>query len=118
MREALERAIVLTRDRFDRGPGEAEDWSRLAGWLANLGRNDEAETAIRRALAMAPDDVTSMVRAGKVFLGLGARAEALDWLRRAVESGFGVDELRRSPELRALEGDAEFQRILERGSAA
>ncbi len=118
MREALERAIALTRDRLDRGPGEARDWSRLAGWLANLGRNDEAESAIRHALAMAPDEVHSMVEAGKVFLRLGARTEALGWLRRAVESGHGVDELRRSPELRALEGDAEFARILEQGSPA
>ena len=115
-REALERAVGLMRERLDGGPGEGDDWARLAGWLANLGVRDEAERAIRRALEMAPEDVHCMVAAAKTFLSLGARAEALGWVRRAVESGYGVGALRRIPELGALARDPEFEGILEGGS--
>jgi tetratricopeptide (TPR) repeat protein len=116
MREALERAVGLMRERLDRGPGDGDAWGRLAGWLANLERNDEARQALGRALETAADDVHCMVRAGHTFLQLGSRDDAIHWLRRAVESGYGVDVLRRDPELRALTGDAEFERILATGS--
>ena len=116
MREALERAVHLMRERLDREPGAGEDLARLAGWLENLGRRDEAERELRRALERAPDDVHCMVAAGITLLNLGARGEALHWIRRAVESGYGTDVLRRSPYLRTLAEDAEFRRILEDGS--
>jgi len=118
MKEALERATGLMRERLDRDPGEGEDWARLAGWLACLGKRDEAEQAIRHALEISPDDVHCMVMAGHTLLELGSKAEALGWLKRAVESGYGVDSLRRDPELRALAGDTEFERVLEHGSGS
>lgn len=116
MRHALETAIALMKERLDRGPGEGEDWARLAGWLANLERRDEAERAIRRALELSPENVLCMVEAGLTMLRIGTRAEAIEWLRRAVRSGYSIDRLRRSPDLRALAEDAEFQSILEEGS--
>ena len=114
-REALERAIGLMRERLDRDPGSGEDWARLAGWHANLGRHEAADHAIRKALALAPDDVHCMVSAAHTFVLLGRRAEAVAWVRRAVQSGYGVDSLRRSPELSALAGDPEYERILAAG---
>ena len=116
MREALERAAGLMREQLDRQPGEGEDWARLGGWLANLDRREEAEQAVRRALEMSPGDVQCMVASAHTLLALGHRGDALCWLGRAVEHGYGVDALRRSPELRALAGDPEFERILESGS--
>jgi tetratricopeptide (TPR) repeat protein/predicted Ser/Thr protein kinase len=115
-REALEHAVALVRERLDRAPGTGEDWSLLAGWLANLGHVEDARRATSRALAMSPDDVHCMVESAEVLLQLGERAESLTWLRRAVESGYGVELLRRSLELRVLEGDPEYERILEQGS--
>jgi tetratricopeptide (TPR) repeat protein len=114
-REALEHAVAIVRERLDRSPGSGEDWSLLAGWLANLGRADEARVATSRALQMSPDDVHCMVESAEVYLQLGERGESLRWLKRAVESGYGVELLRRSLELRALDGDPEYERILEQG---
>ena len=44
---ALERAIGLMRERLERNPAQPEAWAMMAGWLANRGRRDEAEAAIR-----------------------------------------------------------------------
>ncbi len=115
MREALDRAIGLMRERLEREPGDAEAWARLAGWWTNLGRREEARSAISRALGMTPN-VHVIVMVARELLELGHRPEALRWLRRAVEDGYGVEVLRRSHSLRVLKGDPEFERILEEGS--
>ena len=115
-REALERAVSLMRERFDRGAGVAEDWARLSGWLASLGCHGEAERAARHALQLAPDDVHCMVDGGKTLLHIGKPEEALLWIGRAVAHGYGVESLRRSPELWPLNGNPEYERILAQGS--
>ncbi|HKQ56469.1 MAG TPA: protein kinase [Candidatus Eisenbacteria bacterium] len=116
MREALERAVALMRERFDREPGEGQDWARLAGWLANLDRRKDAEQALLYAVTRSPEDVYCMVAAGLTLLRLGEREEAKSWIRRAVQHGYSMESVRRSPDLRALAEDAEFRRILEDGS--
>jgi tetratricopeptide (TPR) repeat protein len=116
MNEALERAVALTKERFDREPGEGQDWSRLAGWLANLGRTEDAEQALQRALERSPDDVTCMVAAGLTLMRLGRRDEAIEWVRRAVERGYSLEFLRRSPDLHELLEEEAVRRLLEGGS--
>jgi serine/threonine-protein kinase len=116
MRVALEKAIGLLGERLSREPAGGEEWARLASWHANLGQNEEALCAIRRAVGMSPQDVYCMVAAASTYLDLGDRPEALRWLRRAVESGYGVESLGRKTAFRALEGDPEFERILADGS--
>lgn len=110
-REALARAIGLMRDRLARNPDDAEGWSRLAGWLANLGEG-EALPALERALALAPADVHIMVDAVQIHAQLGNRAGALEWLRTALDHGYGAESFARSPLLSPLREDPEFQRIL------
>jgi serine/threonine-protein kinase len=114
--EALERAIGLMRERLDRGQGDGESWARLAGWYVGRGCTSQAEEAIGRALQLAPDDVDCQWAAGHVLFLVGRREEALEFLARAVRSGYGVDALRRDPDLRPLHNDPEFQRILAQGT--
>jgi tetratricopeptide (TPR) repeat protein len=112
MREALERAIGLLRERLDQGSGDGEDWARLSGWLVNLGRHEEAERALRAGLERSPENVHCMVEAGQTLIKLGRPTEGLIWFRRAVESGYGAQWLRRHPELKFLTGNPEFESIL------
>jgi tetratricopeptide (TPR) repeat protein len=116
MREALERAVALMQERFDREPGEGQDWARLAGWLSNLGRREDAERALRHALERSPDDVYCMVAAGTTYMRLGAREQALEWVRRAVEKGYSLESLKGSPDLRELAEEPAIRRALEASS--
>jgi len=110
--QALERAVGLMRERLERNPGDAEPRARLAGWLANLGRQEEAAEAICEALRRGPEDVHTMVRAGHVYFQLGDRKEALKWFGAALERGYGPQGLVLSPEIAPLRQDPEFQKLL------
>lgn len=112
-KEPLDLAITLMRERLDREGIDAESWSKLAGWLANRGRQGEAREAIDQALRIAPRNIEVMVRAGHVFFQLGERTSCLLWLRRARAAGFRAGELKRSRELAPLWDDTEFRQLLE-----
>jgi serine/threonine protein kinase/tetratricopeptide (TPR) repeat protein len=110
--EALDRAIALTRERLDRNPNEAVDWGVLAGYLANRSRIEEAEDAIERSLAAAPEDGECMGRAGSIYYQIGRREDGLRWLGEAVKRGFRLWRLERDPHLVGLRQDPEFERLL------
>lgn len=109
---ALDRAIGLMRERLERNPAQPGAWARMAGWLANRARGGEAESAIRRAIELAPADVHCMVSAGRVCLELGDRKACLRWFRKAKRAGYGMEELRRGRDLAPHLGDPEFARVL------
>jgi len=115
MKEALERAVALMRDRLEGHPQDAEGRARLAGWLMNLGQRDEALEQIHAAIASAPDDVRCLARAGYVHADAGDHPSAIHWFREAVRRGYGTRELERSPVLANLREEPEFQRVLEEG---
>jgi Flp pilus assembly protein TadD len=109
---ALERAVGLMRERLDRHPADPRAWARMAGWLVNLGKLEDAESAIREALRQAGDDSECLWHAGHVFFQLGRREDALNHLRRAADRGVGARALATSPDLADLRGDPEFEALL------
>jgi serine/threonine protein kinase/tetratricopeptide (TPR) repeat protein len=114
--EALERAIALMNEGLERNPRDAQGWAWLSAWLANLRRDAEAIAAVEKALGLAPDDVHCMATAGSVYNLLGDRELSIKWFREAVHRGYGVERLRRDPELAPLREDPDFIRVLEEGS--
>jgi tetratricopeptide (TPR) repeat protein len=115
--EALDRAIALMSERLERNSRDAQGWAWLSAWLANRRRDREAVAAIEKALDLAPEDVHCMATAGWVFNLLGDHGRAIEWFREAVRRGYGVEKLRRDPELAPLRQDPDFIRVLEEGSA-
>lgn len=114
--EALDSAIGLMRERLERSPNIGDGWARLAGYLVGRGRREEAEAAVSRALTISPRDPYCLWFAGHTYLLLGRRETALRCLADAVHGGFGVDAMRRDPDLKPLGTDPEFLKILEEGS--
>lgn len=117
-REALERAVGLARERHGRGHATPESRARLATWLSNLGLREDALREIAAATESGPDNVHVMKLAACVALESGRREEGLLGLERAVRHGYGVEVLRRDPDLEALRDDPAFRRILEIRTAA
>ena len=115
--EALDRAIALMGEQLERNPHSARSWAWLSAWLANRRRDAESIAAIEKALALAPEDVHCLSTAGSVYNLLGDPERALHSFREAVRRGYGVEKLRRDPELAPLRENPEFIRILEEGSA-
>lgn len=117
-REALDHAIALMRDELDRDPEDPEMWARLADWLQVQGHEQEASAAIERALAMAPGNAHCLVQAAFISQLRGERDRTLEFLRRALDAGYGVELIRRSPQFESLRESPEFKRLLDRHAAA
>jgi tetratricopeptide (TPR) repeat protein len=71
-------------------------------FLAEAGRTDEAETHLRRAIAIYPEYAQMHYNLGVLLVRRGAREEAVEHLRRAIELAPGnpmpqrlLDQLRR-----------------------
>ncbi|HEY3217138.1 MAG TPA: tetratricopeptide repeat protein [Candidatus Eisenbacteria bacterium] len=111
-RGAFDQAIVLMRQKLQLNPKHGKSWVDLGDWLAKLARLDEAVEAVDRGLELATRDVYCMARAARVFDLAGDRARALEWLRRAVQSGYDTTELERDPDLANLRAEPDFQSIV------
>jgi serine/threonine-protein kinase len=115
--DALDRAIALMRERLARNPGEAVDWARLADWLQVRGRGEEAERAMERAMAMAPDNVDCLLHATFYHHERGEKAKSLRTLRALLAHGYDPALIRRSSQLSDMCGDEDFERLLKHAEA-
>lgn len=109
--EALDRAIALARDRVEAHPQHAEQWAWLACWLAGRGQDAAAREAVDQALRAGPDNATVLAQAGVACHALGQRDEALRWLGEALRRGYGVEGLKRDPDLAELVDTPEFRML-------
>ena len=100
------------------------EWSRPAQLgatvLAAMGRREEAEAWIARALAIDPDDNLPLYNAACTWALLGEAERALELLEKwAPRSGLeGIMWLRADSDFASLRGDPRFQRLLERIESA
>jgi eukaryotic-like serine/threonine-protein kinase len=85
MSELRDRALSSLRRAIELQPESGRGWRELGWLLTAMGRDAEGMAAIRRALAIDPDDATAyaaMARA--LFIGNARFAEAADWYDRAL----------------------------------
>ena len=115
---AYDRAIELMRAELEVNPRNAESLGWLAEWQARRGDTRGAAQTVRRALKLAPEDASAMVRAVNVFHLAGDRAEALLWLEAALKAGYGATEFERDPDLKSLRGDVGYRSVIQRFTAA
>jgi eukaryotic-like serine/threonine-protein kinase len=113
--ESFDRAIGLLQEQLETNPQDAEGWSRLAYCLSKRGRVAESLAAIRRAFEIAPANVNCLARAITVYELAGYRERALEYLKAAVESGYGRVELERDPELSDLRREPNASTLLTEG---
>lgn len=73
----------LFREIVDADPSVAEAWNGLGFSLMRLGRLDEAEAAIARALSLSPEYPAAVVNGGLLRLQEGRTAEAAERFARA-----------------------------------
>jgi tetratricopeptide (TPR) repeat protein len=100
-RDATERAILLMRDRLTSTPEDAKAWALLACWQANLGARKSSADSIERAVSLGPDDLDVLV-AGIAVYQASHPGRAILFLRRALERGYRLEVLLRSPALQPL----------------
>ena len=86
MFELRDRALSSLRRAVELQPESGRGWRELGWLLTTMGQNLEGMAAIRRALAIDPDDASAYAAMARALFIGGARfAEAADWYDRALE---------------------------------
>jgi adenylate cyclase len=108
-REGISRA----KRALELNPNDARALSLLPGYLLDDGREEEALTAHQRALALYPDDMSTLINGACLRSRLGHTESALDLLERAVEQHGGQrDWIEHDSDYDPLRGEPRFQRLL------
>jgi eukaryotic-like serine/threonine-protein kinase len=112
--KTYQKAIQLGSQELSSNPNNAFLHSKLAVVFAKLGNRKEADGHMRRAFELDPKNADLMYDAAIVACLARQPREAIDWLRRATETGFGTAHIEREPEFESLRKDKAFRDVLSR----
>ncbi|TVR15085.1 MAG: tetratricopeptide repeat protein [Balneolaceae bacterium] len=112
-RNAYLRAIEAANETLKVNENDADAIISLAGYNARVGNEEAARSYISRALQLAPDNSTVMYLTAATFEYLGEREEALYYIKKAIEAGYSISEIKGQPELQNLISDPRFSEIQE-----
>ena len=111
---ALERIFP---QHLTRHPADARAHEFFGIELTEAGRLDQGRAEMQRALELAPDDALILYGAACFHARLGEKDPALDYLRRAVESGFeNLEWMARDPDLESLRDDPAYLKAVRRAA--
>jgi len=113
-RTAYERAAKMAEEQRVVNPRDPRLLCDLADYYAMLGKRQQALSLLEEALALAPNDVQLMFSAGDTYEQLGRRDESLKWIGKALERGYPIEEVERSPGLAKLRADPRFELLRKR----
>jgi TolB-like protein/tRNA A-37 threonylcarbamoyl transferase component Bud32/Flp pilus assembly protein TadD len=86
MPELLGRAVSSLRRAIELQPASGRAWRELGLVLIDMGQDTEGMAAIRRALAIEPENASACAAMGRaLFIGRAHFAEAAEWFARALE---------------------------------
>ena len=108
--DAYRQAQSLAASEIVENPIEPSARANLAYVSARLGERSEAEFEIRQAVAIGPSNTTVLRLAVFTFEALGEHEQTLKLLAGAPRQL--LEKLSRQPELRSLQQDPNFQKIL------
>ena len=98
------------------GGGDPFPFGLLGHLYGTTGRTDEARKILEQLLATRKDRYVEAYSIAIVYLGLGDRAEAINWLEEGYRErdGFDIAPIRVDPMLAPLRGDPRFEALAEK----
>jgi len=102
-------AIALLEEQLKADPEDATSQASLAALYAEDGQRDKALTRIQAALVRSPADPNILELAGETYENLGDRRQALEYIERALQKGYSLDDLKSDPDLQNLLSDPNFR---------
>lgn len=105
-------AIDKAKKRLDEFDGEDhEALSQLATYLVMVGDQEGGFNAIQRAYQMASTDGRVLMRLGFIYERMGNRAEAIDWIEKALVNGYPMNNIEGDPGFESLRRDDSFEAL-------
>lgn len=112
-RDAYERTVRLLLQRLALNPNDAGDLRILATSYAWLGDRGEADTALARLQAIAPEQASTWYTAGKVEIALGGELDlATERVQEALRRGYPVALAQADPEIDPVREGGALDRFL------
>ena len=112
LRNVRNRRVLTLEAHLKQVPEDARARIQLAIDYAQSDRLDDAVREANLAITLRPNEATVLYNAACAFSTMGRPVEAMDALRKAWEAGFrDPDWARRDPDLAALHGQPEFERL-------
>ncbi len=112
LRNLRSRRVLTLEAHVKQVPEDARARIQLAIDYAQSDRLDDAVREANLAMTLRPNEATVLYNAACAFSTMSRPVEAMDALRKAWEAGFrDPDWARRDPDLAALHGQPEFERL-------
>lgn len=110
----LRKKLVVTLEhQIDVVPEDVRARMLLANTYAFLGNKNDAAEQLEKAVAMRPNDASTLYNAACTYGLLELKTEALAMLRRAIDCGFSdIEWISRDTDLSCLHGEPDFKRLL------
>jgi serine/threonine-protein kinase len=106
---ARESEIKLAEEAAKSRPRDAQVQSALAILYARKKLRQKAQVRIQAALALDPGDARVLVDVGQAFEMLGDRRIALEYVEKALQKGFPLEDLKSDWDLQDLVSDRSFR---------
>jgi serine/threonine-protein kinase len=107
--DAREHELALVEADAKIQPKDGELQSYLGLLYAKKGLHDEADRHLQTALALNADNQVILENVSEADEDLGRRREALEYIEKAIEKGYPVNDLRTNPALASLLADPNFR---------
>jgi serine/threonine protein kinase/tetratricopeptide (TPR) repeat protein len=115
----LRKKLINTLEhQIDVVPEDVRARMLLANNYAFFGNKNDAAQQLEKAVAMRPNDASTLYNAACTYGLLELKAEALALLSRAIDSGFSdIEWISRDTDLTCLHGDPGFERLIGKNSS-
>src|SRR5262249_33078798 len=113
-REAFTRAVQLSRDQISTKPNDPVIRSRMAVYLAKLGRRADAQTELAWLEKLPSKDANLLFRMVLAYENAGLREQAFKTLDATLKAGYSLEEVKRDPDLAGLRKDVRYQQMMAR----
>lgn len=111
--EAARQGVKVADANLELNPDDARAWYLSAAKLMLLGQRDQALERARRAYAIEPEDGGVLYNLACVYAVGSLSVEALDYLDKAIQNGFGYREwFENDSDLDSIRGEPRFQALL------
>lgn len=109
-KEAYQKAVEFGEQKLAANPKDARVLADLASVYILLGDKEKGESQLRKALALAPENMMVHRRAASTYQRLGRSKEAVAELQTAMRLGLLEERVQRNPELSPLLGNAKSKK--------
>jgi serine/threonine-protein kinase len=115
-KSALTKAIELGVKQLEINQRDPELMLNLASFHLELDEPGEAEKLLNRALKLNPSELNNLTKIGRIYERLGNRSEALNWIEKALQNGYAIEDLLDDPDTSydSIRKDPNFLKMVEK----